>query len=114
MNRDVPHGIPMRLALLDDESVKSSSSLKSHLRQAGSAQSEPDCMVHVISTFNWYRANSVASFWFPSGVMEEMVSGRDEWDAYIWSTETWLSVSGPVSVSGEPIIDEEAWTCLKK
>lgn len=86
----------MRPALLDDASVGPGS----------------NCMVHVISTFNWHRGNSVASFWFASEVLEKMVSGRDDWDAYIWSTETWVSVLGPVPVSSEAIIDEKAWSCL--
>jgi hypothetical protein len=102
----------MRLVLLDDESVKGSSFLKSRLRQAGSTQSESDRLMHVISTFSWSRGDSIASFWFPSGVMEEMVSGSDEWDAYIWSTEIWESVLGPVSVNGETITDEKAWALM--
>lgn len=96
MNGGVPLGALMRPALLDDES----------------AGPESDCMVHVISTFNWHRGNSVASFWFASEVLEKMVSGGDDWDGYIWNTETWQSVLGPVSVRSEPVIDEKAWSCL--
>jgi hypothetical protein len=112
MNGDVLPGMPMRLALLDDESVKGSSFLKYRLPEAGSTRSESDCTVHLISTFNWHRGNSMASFWFPSEVMEEIVSERDDWDAYIWSTESWERVLGPVSISGDSIIDEKAWALM--
>ncbi|KAI1124439.1 hypothetical protein F5Y10DRAFT_30696 [Nemania abortiva] len=109
VNGEVPIGRSMRVALLDDESVKSKSFLKSQLRQAGGSRLKSECTLHVVSAIKWERDISTACFWFPSDIVENMASGHDDWAVYIWSTDSWESVLGPVSVKRDSVVSGDAW-----
>ncbi|KAK6829509.1 hypothetical protein PG987_010093 [Apiospora arundinis] len=106
VNGEVPADGNLRQALLDDESVKSKSFLKSKLQKAGRPESEDT--VHVVSTAQWKREESMASFWFPGEIIEAMVSGQDDWVACIWSTGSWTQTAS-VSVVPEAIVGGDAW-----
>ncbi|KAK8851162.1 hypothetical protein PGQ11_013641 [Apiospora arundinis] len=106
VNGEVPAEGNLRQALLDDESVKSKSFLKSKLQKAGRPESEDT--VHVVSTAQWKRGESMASFWFPGEIIEAMVSGPDDWVACIWSTGSWTQTAS-VSVVPEAIVGGDAW-----
>ncbi|KAH8594225.1 hypothetical protein B0O99DRAFT_181427 [Bisporella sp. PMI_857] len=109
VNGEMPLGISLRTALLDDESVKSQSFLQSMLRRAGEDRPEWDFTVHVVSSISWNRETATASFWFPSDVVENMTAGDDNWGAYIWSTDTWETALGPVSVTQDSVISGASW-----
>ncbi|KAK6860450.1 hypothetical protein PG995_004086 [Apiospora arundinis] len=106
VNGEVPAEGNLRQALLDDESVKSKSFIKSNLQKAGRPESEDT--VHVVSTAQWKREESMASFWFPGEIIEAMVSGQDDWAACIWSTGSWTQTAS-VSVVPEAIVGGDAW-----
>ncbi|KAK9415882.1 putative DUF4470 domain-containing protein [Seiridium unicorne] len=107
VNGEVPVGKSLRATLLDDESVKSRSFLKSMARAKG--RSESECTVHIISSVRWNREASTVSFWFPSETVNSMTTGQDDWSAYIWSTGSWESILGPVPVSQDSMVGRDTW-----
>ncbi|KAM0811999.1 putative DUF4470 domain-containing protein [Seiridium cardinale] len=107
VNGEVPVGKSLRATLLDDESVKSRSFLKS--MNCAKGRSESECTVHIISSVSWNREASTVSFWFPSEIVNSMTTGHDDWSAYIWSTGSWESILGPVPVSEDSIVGGDVW-----
>ncbi|KAK8132150.1 hypothetical protein PG999_000323 [Apiospora kogelbergensis] len=106
VNGQVPGEGKLRQSLLDEESVKSKSFLKSRLQKAGRPESEDT--VHVVSTAQWKREDSTVSFWFPGEVIEGMMAGQDEWVACIWSTGSWTETAS-VLVGRETVAAGDTW-----
>jgi hypothetical protein len=88
----------LRQVLLDDEQADSA---YEGVRQAG--------RVHVISALKWEMEISRANFWFTDSTLQSILSGDGRWDAYIWRTDTWTSVLGPLPVNESTLVCGNTW-----
>ncbi|KAI1820128.1 hypothetical protein F4861DRAFT_88847 [Xylaria intraflava] len=109
VNGQVSAQTSLRALLLDDESIGSKPFLKQMMQKAGHGRPESECTVHVVSTLTWEFETKTASFWFPSNVIESMISGTDDWRVCIWGTQSWVKVLGPLPVNRDTVTEGEFW-----
>lgn len=97
-----PPLIGLREVLLDDGDSPSAHQ-KIHSMDAS------EFPVHVLSTWTWKSDASVATFWFADGVVEDMLTQAGHWEAYIYRSDSWRVVIGPLPISRDTLIRGKPW-----
>jgi hypothetical protein len=65
--------------------------------------------VHVVSAYHWKTNARTANFWMDKGVMDDLIA-KGDWEAWIWRTDSWKPIIGPVSLDEEgAVIELGAW-----
>ncbi|KAI1143488.1 hypothetical protein F5Y05DRAFT_421069 [Hypoxylon sp. FL0543] len=65
--------------------------------------------VHVISTLKFNSKTRIASFWFSDALIQDMLSARSNWAAYIFDTNSWVVLSEPVRVTRANLEIGDVW-----
>ncbi|CAH0025111.1 unnamed protein product [Clonostachys rhizophaga] len=90
-----------RLAhLLDDRSGDPSTA-------ARNARRAP--RVHLISACKWTSNTKTTEFWMDERTIDGVLAEKG-WEAWIWRTDTWESVLGPLSLDEGALVKNEAWS----
>ncbi|EMR67193.1 putative tetratricopeptide-like protein [Eutypa lata UCREL1] len=103
-----PPAVGLREALLDDE----------HADPAYEAIRRQDGRVYVISTWEWETKTAIATFWFSEATLKAMFPQKGDgnssgsssgWDAYVWRTDSWTPVLGPLPITQDTLKIGDVW-----
>ena len=77
---------------------------------AGRAADAPTkTSVHVVSAYHWKTKTTTADFWMDKRVMDDLMA-EGGWEAWIWRTDSWKPIIGPVSLDEKgAVVELEAW-----
>lgn len=103
-----PPAVGLREALLDDE----------HADPAYEAIRRQDGRVYVVSTWEWETKTAIATFWFSEATLKAMLPQKGDgnssgsssgWDAYVWRTDSWTPVLGPLPITQDTLKIGDVW-----
>lgn len=92
----------LRAVLLDEEDADPTYKVF----HAGDGQESP---IHVVSTWTWNGKDSTASFWLTQNIVDDMLAHADDWDAYIWRSETWTQALRPLPLKEGSCARVQSW-----
>lgn len=73
------------------------------------AATPAETSVHVVSVYHWKTKTTTADFWMDKRVMDGLIA-KGDWEAWIWRTDSWKPIIGPVSLDEDgAVVELEAW-----
>ncbi|CAH0057403.1 unnamed protein product [Clonostachys solani] len=65
--------------------------------------------IHLISACKWTSNTKTMEFWMDERTIDGLLAEKG-WEAWIWRTDSWESVLGPLSLDKGALVKNEAWS----